>query len=85
MSTAVVAVHFQNDVLHPDGKIRAGFARRDPARSALLKTARRLLDGARTRGIPVVSVAIEFRRLLERWRTGPVIPQPAPHRRVVCR
>jgi biuret amidohydrolase len=62
VSTAVVAVHFQNDVLHPDGKIRAGFARRDPARSALLKTARRLLDGARTRGIPVVSVAIEFRR-----------------------
>jgi potassium/hydrogen antiporter len=25
-------------------------------------------------------VAIEFRRLLERWRTGPVVAQPAPHR-----
>ncbi len=62
MSTAVVAVHFQNDVLDPEGRIEAGLEREDSRRAALIKAARRLLAGARKRGIPVVSVGIEFRR-----------------------
>lgn len=53
MSTAVVAVHYQNDVVHPDGRIGAGA--RDVG---LVGAAARLLDGARTRGWPVVSVRI---------------------------
>lgn len=53
MSTAVVAVHYQNDVVHPDGLIRAG-----ADRHGLVDSAARLLRGARARGWPVVSVRI---------------------------
>ncbi|HEV7134302.1 MAG TPA: cysteine hydrolase [Gaiellaceae bacterium] len=61
MSTAVVAVHFQNDVLHPDGKIRAGVDGDDRRRAVLIRNARRLLAGARAEGVPVVSARIAFR------------------------
>ena len=57
----LVAVHFQNDVLHPDGKIRAGLGRDDENRAALIQRARKLMDGARARGVPVVSARIAFR------------------------
>ena len=60
--TVLVAVHFQNDVLHPDGKIRAGLDREDDNRAGLIERARRLMDGARARGVPVVSARIAFRR-----------------------
>lgn len=50
MSIAVVAVHYQNDVVHPDGKIGVG--------AGVVDTAARLLDGARERGWPVVSVRV---------------------------
>jgi len=53
VSTAVVAVHYQNDVVHPDGRIGAG-----AHRPGLIAAAARLLDGARARGWPVVSVRI---------------------------
>jgi nicotinamidase-related amidase len=56
VSTAVVALHYQNDVIHPDGKIHAGVG--DPA---LIGNALRLLRGARRAGVPVVSVGIVFR------------------------
>lgn len=62
MTTVVVAVHYQNDVLHPDGKIRAGLTRDADSRKELVRNARRLLDGARARGVPVVSVRMAFRR-----------------------
>ncbi len=61
MKTAVVAVHYQNDVLHPDGKVRAGLDRNDRNRATLVRNARRLLVGARAYGIPVVSARIAFR------------------------
>jgi nicotinamidase-related amidase len=48
--TLVVAVHYQNDVVHPEGKIGAG--------TGVVETAARLLDGARRRGWPVVSVRV---------------------------
>lgn len=53
MSTAVLAVHYQNDVVHPEGRIGAG-----ARRAGLIDTASRLLEGARDRGWPVVSVRI---------------------------
>jgi biuret amidohydrolase len=53
VSTAVVAVHYQNDVMHPDGRIGAGAHRK-----GLVETAARLFDGARARGWPVVSARI---------------------------
>jgi nicotinamidase-related amidase len=60
MSTAVVAVHYQNDVVHPDGKVRAGLGD-EAQRGALVRNARRLLRGARAADVPVVSVRIAFR------------------------
>jgi biuret amidohydrolase len=53
VSTAVVAVHYQNDVVHPDGRIGAG-----AQQAGLIPAAARLLDGARARGWTVVSVRI---------------------------
>lgn len=57
----VIALHYQNDVLHPDGKIRVGLGAEDAARSALLDAAGRLLAGARARGWPIVHVRVAFR------------------------
>jgi len=58
---ALLALHFQNDVVHPEGKIRAGVGD-DSQRAALLRNAHRLLAGARRHGVHVVSVRIAFRR-----------------------
>lgn len=58
---AVIALHYQNEVLHPDGKIRFGFAEGASGRDSVIAAARRLLDGARTHDIPVISVRIDFR------------------------
>lgn len=58
---ALLALHFQNDVVHPEGRIRAGVGG-DRERARLIRNARRLLDGARSHGVPVVAVRIAFRR-----------------------
>lgn len=59
--TAVLALHYQNDVLHPDGKIRVGLDADNGARQRLLDNAAALLDGARTHALPIVHVRIAFR------------------------
>lgn len=61
MKTAVVALHYQNEVLHPDGKIRLGVAEGATGREQVIERAGRLLAGARAAGVPVVSVRIAFR------------------------
>jgi biuret amidohydrolase len=53
--TAVLALHFQNDVVHPDGRLGAASANPE-----LVENASRLLEGARAAGVPVVSVRIAF-------------------------
>nr|WP_220805677.1 isochorismatase family cysteine hydrolase [Achromobacter sp. UMC46] len=58
---AVLALHYQNDVLHPDGKIRVGLDADSGARQRLLDNAAALLDGARARSLPIVHVRIAFR------------------------
>lgn len=60
-ATVLLALHLQNDVLHPQGRIRVGLAEQDPARSALVETATRLLQAARARGWAIVHVRIAFR------------------------
>lgn len=60
MTTAVVAVHLQNDVLHPNGSMLAGVPANDERRRKLVDNLRRLLVGARAHGIPVVSLRIAF-------------------------
>lgn len=57
----VIALHYQNDVLHPDGKIRVGLGAQDSARSALLDAAKRLLGSARAHDWPVIHVRVAFR------------------------
>lgn len=54
--TVVVAMHYQNDILHPDGKIRLGFGEGAGHRDAVLSAVGRLLDGARAQGVPIVHV-----------------------------
>ncbi len=60
-SPAVLALHWQNDVLHPDGRIRVGLGANDPVRAALIERAGCLLQAARAREWPVVHVRIAFR------------------------
>ncbi|ANQ84286.1 isochorismatase family protein [Azoarcus olearius] len=57
----VVALHYQNDQLHPEGRIRVGLAEDDPARARLIAAAGRLLAGARARGWPIIHVRMAFR------------------------
>ena len=60
MGTVLIAMHYQNEVLDPRGKIKVGIAAEDPNRSTLRQNAARLLTGARDHGIPVISVRIAF-------------------------
>lgn len=59
--TAVLALHYQNDVLHPKGKIRVGLDADSGARQRLLDRAAALLAGARAQSLPIVHVRIAFR------------------------
>ncbi|KPQ05632.1 MAG: Amidase [Rhodobacteraceae bacterium HLUCCA12] len=61
MKTALLALHYQNEVLHPEGRIALGVARDGDASGRVVTAARTLLDGARNAGIPVISVRIAFR------------------------
>lgn len=60
--TVVLAVHYQNDVLHRDGKVRVGLsADMDEERARVVERASALLTGARARGIAVVSAHAAYR------------------------
>ncbi|UUZ65030.1 cysteine hydrolase [Polaromonas sp. P1-6] len=59
--TAVLALHYQNDVLHPQGKIRVGLSVDSPQRASVIAAAQALLQNARVRAIPIVHVRIAFR------------------------
>lgn len=59
--TAILALHYQNDVLHPDGRIRVGLSQDDPARIRVVDAAGRLLAAGRQHGVPIMHVRIAFR------------------------
>src|SRR2546427_7424643 len=61
VSSLVLALHYQNEVVHPQGRIRLGIAEHSAERAAVIAAAKRLLDGARAQKIPVISVRIAFR------------------------
>jgi nicotinamidase-related amidase len=61
LRTVVLALHYQNEIVHPEGRIRLGIAAAAPERDAIIAAARRLLDGARAHGVKVISVRIAFR------------------------
>ncbi len=56
----MIALHYQNDVLHPDGKLRFGFAPHDPRRAPVVAAASSFLAGARATGMPIIHVRIAF-------------------------
>jgi nicotinamidase-related amidase len=60
VNSLVVALHYQNEVVHPQGRIRLGIAEHSPERAAVIAAAKTLLDGARAYEIPVISVRIAF-------------------------
>jgi nicotinamidase-related amidase len=57
----LLALHYQNEVLHRDGRIRVGLAEGDGGRDTLVLSAQRLLAGARARAWPIIHVRIAFR------------------------
>jgi nicotinamidase-related amidase len=59
--TAVLALHYQNDVLHPEGRIRVGLAEADPARERVIAAAGQLIAGARRLDLPLIHLRIAFR------------------------
>lgn len=60
--TVVLAVHYQNDVLHRDGKVRVGLsADMDEERARVVERGSALLTAARARGNPVVSARAAYR------------------------
>lgn len=60
-TTAVIALHYQNEVLHPDGKIRVGLDSDSPVRQNVLDAASAMFQRARACGLPIVHVRIAFR------------------------
>lgn len=58
--TALLALHYQNEVLHPEGRIKVGMAEKSDSRERVKERAATLLAFARRTAIPVVSVRIAF-------------------------
>jgi nicotinamidase-related amidase len=61
VTTALLALHYQNDVVHRDGKIRLGLADDDAQRERVLAAAERLFTAARGVRVPIVHVRIAVR------------------------
>lgn len=59
--TAVVALHYQNEVLHPDGKIKVGLSADSPERARVIRAAGSLLAQARSSQTPIVHVRVAYR------------------------
>lgn len=58
----VLALHYQNENCHPDGKIKVGVGEGEETwRADMLAAAGRLLEGARRHRVPVVHVRLAIR------------------------
>jgi biuret amidohydrolase len=60
MTKALVALHYQNDICHPEGKIPFAIDRSAPEPMRFLDCSRRAMESARSREILVVHVHIAF-------------------------
>lgn len=60
MSDALIALHFQNDICHPDGRIPFSLTRNTPEADAFLDAARKALAAARARHFTIAHVHIGF-------------------------
>lgn len=59
---AVVALHYQNENCHPDGKIKVGIAVDSTTREERLANARQLFAAARGASVPIVHVRLAVPR-----------------------
>jgi nicotinamidase-related amidase len=59
-STVMLPLHLQNEVIHPDGQIRAGFGDDQKGRAEFVGAASRTLQAASISGIPRVFVRMAF-------------------------
>ncbi|MGI9333022.1 MAG: cysteine hydrolase [Gammaproteobacteria bacterium] len=58
LRSALLALHYQNENCHPDGKIKVGIAADAPWREQRMHNARRLFAGMRKAGVPIVHVRL---------------------------
>lgn len=58
---ALLALHYQNDVLHEDGKIKVGLLAGSERRAGVIAAAQAMLAGARQHGVPVIHVRVAYR------------------------
>ena len=56
----MLPLHLQNEVIHPEGRIQAGFGKEDVRREMFLRGSRRALEFAFGAEIPVVHVRMAF-------------------------
>ena len=61
MTTVLLALHYQNEVLHENGKIRVGVEANSPDRLRVINAATDLLTQARQHQIPIVHVRVAYR------------------------
>jgi len=54
----ILALHYQNENCHPNGKIKVGIAQDAAWREERLRNARRLFDGARANQVPIIHVRL---------------------------
>ncbi len=57
--SALLALHYQNENCHPDGKIKVGIVADAPWRAQRMANASRLLAGMRAAGVPVALDALQ--------------------------
>lgn len=57
----VIALHYQNDVLHPEGRIKVGLDEDGAVRANLIASASALLRGARKNGWPIIHARVAYR------------------------
>lgn len=58
LQSVLLALHYQNENCHPDGKIKVGIAADAPWREERMNNARRLLAGMRKAGVPIIHVRL---------------------------
>jgi nicotinamidase-related amidase len=62
VGSLVLAIHYQNENCHPDGKIRIGIGAGEAAwRAEVLAAAGRLFAGARAQRVPIVHIRLAVR------------------------
>ncbi|MEZ2624534.1 cysteine hydrolase family protein [Paenalcaligenes hominis] len=61
MGTVLLALHYQNEVLHEEGKIRVGIEANSPDRQRVITAAASLLSQARQTHVPIVHVRVAYR------------------------